>query len=796
MINETIGRNINALAKYIPGGLFIFNIEIKNQYPYVEVTAWNKIMEEITEYKFEEINEEVIFSMFSIEKCYGNSSTSLVEALYTVIDKKEKVYEIATKNKLKKLISIELSIEMCEDNQYTVVALVKDITKEKRKEIELNEIEERYKKILQCTTDAILIYGDEKILYVNNNCLNMLGYENIEHILGLNILDIVHPDFHHIAKARIKESREKERGVQLIEEKYIKSNGEIIDVEIQMTYIPYEGKKCNVAFVRNITERKNMERALRKSEKYFKKLFNNVNDAIYLNKIDENGLPSTYIEVNNVACNRLGYSREELKAMIPFETNPTMNKDRAYDLINELNKKEYVTYEGVAKKKNGEVIPVEISSIVLFLDEEKYILSISRDISERIKNERMLRENEMKYRQLVEALPYGIFIWDNDNLLFSNKVGLSYLGISSLDELNGRTQQEVIKPHPSYKEKYLKSIEVINKNGFMPLTEEKFIRIADNKVLDLETIITKYPYGGNDNTYLSVVQDISDRKKAEILERDMNEKSKLLQQSFEYERLRTEFFANISHELRTPINVMFTTLQLMEFNLNNFNDGIINLEKWKKHIGIMKQNCYRLVRLINNLIDVTKIDSGYFEINLENANIVSIVEDITLSVAEYIENKHISLIFDTDIEEKIMACDPDKIERIMLNLISNAVKFTSPGGNIFVAISDMGEKIKISVKDTGIGIPKTKQKAIFQRFIQVDKSLTRKHEGSGIGLSLVKALVNMHKGNITVTSEPDKGSEFCIELPVYLINNKKNKNDFLIQGKVEKIKIEFSDIYF
>jgi len=234
----------------------------------------------------------------------------------------------------------------------------------------------------------------------------------------------------------------------------------------------------------------------------------------------------------------------------------------------------------------------------------------------------------------------------------------------------------------------------------------------------------------------------------------------------------------------------------MELNLNNFNEGIKNLDKWKKHIGIMKQNCYRLVRLINNLIDVTKIDSGYFEINLENANIVSIVEDITLSVAEYIENKHISLIFDTDIEEKIMACDPDKIERIILNLISNAVKFTSPGGSIFVNISDRGENINISVKDTGIGIPKTKQKVIFQRFIQVDKSLTRKHEGSGIGLSLVKALVNMHKGNITVASEPDKGSEFCIELPVYLINDRKNKNDFLIQGKVEKIKIEFSDIYF
>jgi signal transduction histidine kinase len=161
----------------------------------------------------------------------------------------------------------------------------------------------------------------------------------------------------------------------------------------------------------------------------------------------------------------------------------------------------------------------------------------------------------------------------------------------------------------------------------------------------------------------------------------------------------------------------------------------------------MKQNCYRLLRLINNLIDITKIDSGFINLNLQNKNIVEVIENVTLSTVEYVESKCRTIIFDTDVEEKIMAFDPEKIERIILNLISNAVKFTKPQDQIEINVYDKKENIIISVKDTGIGIPKEKQKIIFERFRQVSPLLNRTHEGSGIGLSLVKSLVEMHTGN-------------------------------------------------
>ena len=260
---------------------------------------------------------------------------------------------------------------------------------------------------------------------------------------------------------------------------------------------------------------------------------------------------------------------------------------------------------------------------------------------------------------------------------------------------------------------------------------------------------------------------------------------------------KSMFLANISHELRTPLNIIMSTNQMLRLYLNK---NELNKEQVEKKVNLQVQNCYRLLRLVNNLIDITKIDSGNFEIIKRKGNIVQIVESITMSVVEYIENKGINLIFDTDTEELLMYFDPDAIERIVLNLLSNAIKYTPSGGCIYVNLQSITDGMIISIKDTGIGIDKEKIHIIFERFKQVDELLTRRHEGSGIGLSLVKSLVHMHGGNIEVYSEEQKGTEFTIELPIgnedeaarRYINSVYDDR----QRVVEKINIEFSDIYF
>ena len=209
----------------------------------------------------------------------------------------------------------------------------------------------------------------------------------------------------------------------------------------------------------------------------------------------------------------------------------------------------------------------------------------------------------------------------------------------------------------------------------------------------------------------------------------------------------------------------------------------------------IRQNCYRLLRLVNNIIDISKMDYGYYDIELGNYNIVSVVEDITMSILEYVNNKGIELIFDTEVEEEIIACDPDKIERIILNLLSNAIKYTKDSGKIYVNIGKDDKNIYISVTDNGIGIPEKKLNTIFERYAQVDNKLTRRFNGSGIGLSLVKSLVKMHQGDIYVESKVNEGSKFTIRLPIRQVQSKNKKNTSLTKSKVEKCSIEFSDIY-
>lgn len=274
------------------------------------------------------------------------------------------------------------------------------------------------------------------------------------------------------------------------------------------------------------------------------------------------------------------------------------------------------------------------------------------------------------------------------------------------------------------------------------------------------------------------------------------ENEKLLTEFKEYEELRNVFFANLSHELRTPLNVIFSAQQMMNLILNmQACDSCKNkLDKYNK---IVKQNCYRLIRLIGNLIDITKIDAKYFEIDKKNCDIVNLIENITQSVADYIKDKNIELYFETEAKQKIIACDPDKIERIMLNLLSNAVKFTPEHGLIGVKLYDDGKYTAISIKDSGIGISKEMQNMIFERFVQADKSTTRNREGSGIGLSLVKSLVDLHQGSITVNSDQGRGSEFIVRLPDISIPYEDYiacSNDADGQN-IERINIEFSDIY-
>lgn len=257
----------------------------------------------------------------------------------------------------------------------------------------------------------------------------------------------------------------------------------------------------------------------------------------------------------------------------------------------------------------------------------------------------------------------------------------------------------------------------------------------------------------------------------------------------EASNIKTHFISNISHELKTPINVIMSAIQLINYNTKESP----SYSKNKNTLAIIDDNCKRLLRLINNLIDVQKHELDDTKLNLSAVNVVNLIEMLVASVVPYAESKNLNLIFDTNKEDVILKVDSDKLERIILNLLSNAIKFSKPNGEIRVTLN-FEDCLYISVTDNGIGIAKENLNKIFDKFTQLDTSFSRKNEGSGIGLSIVKSFVLLHNGKISVKSELNKGTSFLIELPLTETSNIETE-DASYDNLSENVKIELSDIY-
>lgn len=279
-------------------------------------------------------------------------------------------------------------------------------------------------------------------------------------------------------------------------------------------------------------------------------------------------------------------------------------------------------------------------------------------------------------------------------------------------------------------------------------------------------------------------------KTQQLMIKTENEKSLALEKALE---MKDEFLSLVSHEFRTPINVIYTAIQAMNLMYENEMS-----DTFKNYLNIIKQNTFRQLRLVNNLLDITRANSGHMKVNRKNCDIVFLTKAISESVYQYASQKGVSITFLTTLEKKVIGIDDEKYERIVLNLLSNAIKFTPKGKCITVKLRSIKNSIYVEVKDNGIGIPPDKLDVIFERFGQVDSSLSRQAEGTGIGLSLVKNFVEALGGSISVKSKVGRGSTFTIQLPNETIIEEAHENqeaDLLDTRLVHVTNVEFSDIY-
>ena len=319
--------------------------------------------------------------------------------------------------------------------------------------------------------------------------------------------------------------------------------------------------------------------------------------------------------------------------------------------------------------------------------------------------------------------------------------------------------------------------------GLVCISYDKDININSKDDSFLQEIVTK----------IGIIIKLIENKD-EIV--SITNKKDELESIIQLESIKTDFFANVSHEFRTPVNIILSIVQLLNSYIKD-TDKNIDIKKYSGYLNSLRQSSYRLLRLVNNIIDTAKIKNNVEILKLENHNIISIIENITMSTVIYAKEKNRNIIFDTDEEEVILACDQDKIERIILNLISNAIKFSDSNTDIEININTKLDlnRVFISIKNYGEAIKEYDRERIFGKFTQKEDLFTRRNEGSGIGLFLVRKLVEMHNGKIYVDDIED-ATQLTFYLPIETIDKEYIYNETTYENDIsERCVIEFSDIY-
>ena len=416
-----------------------------------------------------------------------------------------------------------------------------------------------------------------------------------------------------------------------------------------------------------------------------------------------------------------------------------------------INKDNSIWYTKTYKNKS-----LKVSQSLLNIDNKELKLIIFSDITQSQQLMDDIEERETIYRVLLETLPDGIVIMDKttQKYIYKNKYMIEQFKKIGIDKFNNIVDE------------YLHSVDFDN---------EKIINL--NKKENASIVITDIK---SENVYIIVFKILENNQKIQ----DIRERLKKTQQTEEF---KTQFCIDVVDKIENPVDNMLYENTIMKKNVNS---QII-----KNHVDLVRKNLYRLKKVLDNINDIMDIENLSYDLNYVVFDVVKLLKDISILSKYYIDRKYLNLELEFSDDEILVYLDSVKLQKIILNILSNAIKFTDKSGKIKISVEKKIDFIVISIKDSGIGIPKDQMNFIFENFEQIDRGLSRLAEGMGMGLYLVKQLAEIQDLYLNVDSELNKGSEFKI-----LIRNTENsflknkyKKDICI--KKEFVDIQFADIY-
>ena len=629
-----------------------------------------------------------------------------------------------------------------ESGEWLVAEMNVDLTERKKTENALKESEERFRSITNTAKDAILmIDGDGNISYWNTAAEEIFGYTTQE-ALGQELHKLIAPQrYYETYRKGFSQFRQTGQGVavgKILELEAVKKDGTELPIELSLSAIQLKGRWCAVGILRDITERKKAEEALRESEQRYRALFEGSAEGILVADIQT----KEFMYANPAIYRMLGYTENELKLMSVADIHPREKLEHVISEFEAQARGDKTLAENLpCLRKDGSIVYADVSTAKVTLNGREYNAGLFTDITERKRIEEALQESEEKYRLLIENQGEGIITANlEENFIFANPSAEKIFGVPE-GGLVGRNlkdftsseqfkfiQEQTKRRHKNEKDSY--EIEIINAKG-----EKLFLLLTAAPWFDKKGILT---------ATFGIFRDVTERKQ-------------LQQQLIQTEKLATvgTLAYGIAHEFNNILAGMLTNAEL----------GLITDEpkQIKKCFKVIADNSYRASSITRNLLAF----SHNKEAKKELIDVTEPLRSVLAITRRELEKLNIQIVENFKPLPKIY-CDAGQLSEVFFNMITNARDaMRDKGGKLVIRVEPVGENIQIIFQDTGCGIPEKIKGKIFEPFVTTKGALGKSDiPGTGLGLFLSYGIIDGYKGKIEAESEIGKGTKFTISIPV------------------------------
>lgn len=685
------------------------------------------------------------------------------------------------------------------DGEASGLAVVRDISEQKALEKARAESEARYKHLLDISPDAIYVHRESRIVLINEAGAKLFGAKSADAMLGMETIDLVHPDDRDEVRKRQSELRSRDNGLLQVFQKRLRLDGSVFHGFVSATPIEWEGARGGMVVVRDITDRLQAEEALKEGEERYRRLLELNPDAIYVHS------EGRIVLVNEAAVELFEAGSDEDLMGRP-STDLIHPDDR--DRIAALHRTSIDDAVPVSRQNlrrvtlKGREFMAEVSFTPLVWEGARGGVVIVRDITESQAQERALMESEERFRSMTANMPGMVYQRINypDGRVeypYVNDGVQDILGLSA-DAISNDPSFMATTIHPDDRERFSS---VIADAGERHASYEAEFRARHSSGKYKWVRSRGRPSRQDDGAILwnLLAIDITAQKEADDQIREANKR--LEAQSAELEaarmkaeeaadlaqvamrdaesanRAKSEFLANMSHEIRTPLNGILGMAGLMEETELRPNQV--------DNVKIIRQSGETLLAIINDILDFSKMEAGKLDLEVVDMQLPDIVDSVGQLLGPKAIEKEIELLLYIDAAvPEFVSGDPGRLRQVLMNLIGNALKFTSEGSvSVEVNLAGGSESrkwVEFSVIDTGIGMPPEVTDKLFNRFMQADSSTTRRFGGTGLGLAICRQLVALMDGEIGVESEVGKGSRFWFKVPLDIRNGERSEAEELI----------------